>query len=437
MVGGGTGADTPSEQLELALMYYHHVSELNQFTDAAKTARDASDDVSDTLFSRMFADAPTLSYDPTRRVLQDQRAALLHRAQTSTGVAESSEGAVKLVALGAGVPTSAAFTVRGFASPAERAEVLGLHRAELSRNRGIPAMVCSGNGDSAQFAAKVREESPTRLQWTVDEVREAALVEGYDCLTDPLAHSWVAELKVCAEETRHYTGEYTALDAIQKRIADATGLPTNTGGSIEVLTLTSGCGAEQRTACTSGGQYSPRKIKAVTVIVALEATPDDGDPGGLEGGRPLLKGQTDEVALDPGDMLVVFNFGDGQDCDPMLALGLTPVANGSRSYLVRYYDNVHDPTQSRRAFHYRSMDTGPPRKDAGSPRSLYQPTIVCFERYCRKHFGYGAMTALLTARNEIELVAESYDSDGEEGGDSYGVEEDDVRAPLDDAYWEE
>ena len=51
------------------------------------------------------------------------------------------------------------------------------------------------------------------------------------------------------------------------------------------------------------------------------------------------------------------------------------------------------------------MDAARPRGDnVRSPRNPYQPTVVCGARYCRRHFDYGAMVALQTARNDVDLM---------------------------------
>lgn len=424
LVGDESGSQATSDELEIALLHFHHVNELNQFTDLAKTAREISDTVSDTLFSRLFADAPTISLDLTKKVFEDQRSRLAALANTE---AASSHGHVEVLKLGNA--STAAFVIRDFVPPHERGSLLDIHRTEVRRNKESLPLICSGDTDAAGFVDKVRKEMAKKSDVSIDEVREAAFIAGYDCLLKPTAHSWVKALPLCAEETRHYAAEYTALDNLHKRVARVSGLETESGQYSDILTLHAGCGVEQRSACTTGGMYSPRKLRAATVLIALDSmTPDRAESSG---GVPFFD-TSREVELNDGDMLVVFNFGDIQDCDLSMAFGLTQ-ATGSRTFLRRHYDNVHDFTLSHRAFHYRSMDSGPPGDDPEPPRSPYQPAVVCFEQFCTKHFDYGAISALSSARNEIELVPETYGDSGDVGeGDVEEFEE-----TFDDAYWEE
>eukprot|EP00038_Savillea_parva_P001029 m.100832 g.100832 ORF g.100832 m.100832 type:complete len:353 (+) comp10363_c1_seq1:62-1120(+) len=134
------------------------------------------------------------------------------------------------------------------------------------------------------------------------------------------------------------------------------------------------------------------------------------------GGRPQFAGQVSETNMNAGDLLIVFNFGDGQECDASLAMALTRVLGAPRTYLVRHYDNVPDPSLGRRAYNYNAMDMAMPtagveeKLPSVAARRPYQPVIVCLAMYCRKHFDYGAMSALASCRNNVDLVGDGSDT---------------------------
>eukprot|EP00038_Savillea_parva_P001028 m.100822 g.100822 ORF g.100822 m.100822 type:complete len:466 (-) comp10363_c0_seq1:333-1730(-) len=312
LMDGAPMDDLSQERLELALMHLHHVSELSQFTDQAKTARQLADDVVDVLFGRMFANATTLEYDPTRKVFQAQRFRLakvaklnatvssaLPRDDTTKPEAEEAEmlaldetsarqhrqHRVEYVLSGRHSPRrSAALVVRGLATRTERARLVALHRAHVLRNHHAQPLYCSGEEDAGQFVSNIQVEATSsvltlhnRPRPSRETIRNMAFIPGYDCLTSPSEHLWVAGLPVCAEETVHYTGEFKFLDAFHRRIEAVTGISSDHGGPMSIVTLRPGCGAESRTFCTPGGRYSPRKIHAATVLVALDNNNNNDD----------------------------------------------------------------------------------------------------------------------------------------------------------------